>query len=159
MTVCGTKARGRRKTGETFRDDLYECIGNFDGAITDYTQVIRLYPNIEHRRNKPMKKRLSFVAICFLLCVYSVSADMSYYAGPEFEFGTLSVLGIGIGAAEIGYTSNFSFFNFGVYADLMGGLGMYKDEGVQISDWGSPLIDAQGGWWKYMWDRKNSTLA
>jgi hypothetical protein len=77
--------------------------------------------------------------------VYSVSADIDILAGLEFGFGTLNVLGIGIGAAEIGYTSNFDFVNFGLYADIMGGLGLYKDEGIRISDWAVAFDWRTGG--------------
>jgi len=92
-----------------------------------------------------MKKAFLLIVILTILSAHCAFAQIRAYAGPEFEFGTLSVLGVGIGAAQIGYTSEFVFFNFGLYADIMGGIGLYKDKGVQISDWGIAFDWRTGG--------------
>jgi len=92
-----------------------------------------------------MKKQFLLIVILTILSAYCAFAQFTIYAGPEFEFGTLSVLGVGIGDVQIGYTSDFDFFNFGIYADLMGGIGLYEDKGLQISDWGVAFDWRAGG--------------
>jgi hypothetical protein len=77
-----------------------------------------------------MKKKICALFILTFLFLPSAFADFNSYAGMEFEFGTLSVLGIN---AEIGYSSEFDFVNFSIYADLSGGLGLYKNKGLRIA--------------------------
>ena len=92
-----------------------------------------------------MKKVFFGIVISTIISVNCAFAQFRVYAGPELEFGTLSALGILIADNQIGYTSRFDFFNFGLYADIMGGIGFYKDKGIQISDWGVAFDWRAGG--------------
>ena len=92
-----------------------------------------------------MKKVFFAVIISTIISGHCAFAQFRVYAGPELEFGTLSALGIVIADNQIGYTSQFYFFNFGLYGEIMGGIGFYKDKGIQISDRGIAFDWRVGG--------------